>query len=750
MKTKRRPQWQARRVSRRIPGALQIAELVIGLVLFSAFGNLWAVLAGADPDVTPPSVPANLQVSGRAANEIDLSWDASTDDTAVTGYHVYRGGTLIASPTTTVYDDTNVTPSTNYSYTVSAFDAASNESAQSSPLNTTTLADTSPPSVPANVHEAASTTSSISLAWNPSADNIGTTGYNIYRNGIEIKTQTGTTFTDSGLAVYSGYNYRISAFDAAGNTSNLSNTFVGSTSPDVTPPSVPDNITEPSHTVSSVTLQWDTSTDDVGVAGYHVYRGGSLVGTVGGPNFTDTGLTVSSNYDYTISAYDAAGNESAQSAVFSARSSDDTTPPTTPTSVHVTATYDTSLDLAWNASTDDVGVVGYKIYRDGSLVGTTTSPTVTFDDTSLSPVTTYHYTVVAYDAANNNSPASTSLAATTAYDTTPPSVPGGLATTAKTDQSISLQWNASTDNVGVNGYDVYRDGTLITSTVGTSYTDSGLTVSTTYHYTVRAHDASGNNSAQSSVLPVTTLADLVAPTTPTNLMADSQTTTSVSLTWTAATDDVGVVSYNVYRGGSFIANVASPGYVDNNLRYNTSFGYAVTALDAAGNESPASSTVNTATLPDTTPPSVSLTAPSNGTTTELTFPISATASDDLDLNRVEFYVDGTLINTISSAPFSFNWNSYAVHNGSHTITAKAIDASGNYATQSVTVTITNPPPALLGDLNGDHKVNIYDLSILLSHWGKSGAGDFNNNGKVDIFDLSVLLSHYGQNNSNYN
>jgi hypothetical protein len=117
---------------------------------------------------------------------------------------------------------------------------------------------------------------------------------------------------------------------------------------------------------------------------------------------------------------------------------------------------------------------------------------------------------------------------------------------------------------------------------------------------------------------------------------------------------------------------------------------------------------------------------------------------------VQFYVDGSLISTIAHAPFALNWNSYAVHNGSHTISAKALDASGNFSAQSITITINNPPPPITGDLNGDHRVNILDLSTLLSHWNKSGAGDFNNNGRVDIFDLSTLLSHYGQDNSNYN
>ena len=725
----------------------QVLELVVGIVVLTAGQSLWAVLAGADPDITPPSVPANLHITGTSASTVDLSWDASTDNVGVTGYHLYRNGTIVASPAGTSVTDTGLTPNTNYSYTVSAFDAASNESAQSAPAASTTLADTSPPSVPANLHQTGQTTSSISIAWNASSDNVGVTGYDIYRNGSLVRSQAGTTYTDTGLAVYSGYNYNIAAHDAANNGSNLSATLVASTSPDTTPPSVPDNVHKTGSTVSSITLAWDASTDDVGVTGYKVYRNGTLVGSPGGTSFTDTGLAVSSSYTYTVSAFDGATNQSAQSAPYISSSSNDTTPPTIPANVHTTSVFDTSINLAWDASTDDVGVTGYKVYRNGTLVGTTAS--TSFNNTGLQPATNYSYTVQAYDAASNTSASSAALATQTAFDTTPPSTPTNVAATAKTDTSITLGWDASTDNNVVAGYDVYRGGSLITSTVGTSYTDSGLNVNTSYSYTVRAHDASGNNSSQSSPLVTSTLTDVVPPSAPTGLASPSQTTTSVNVTWSASTDDVAVASYNVYRGATLVANVPGLSYTDTGLHYNTAYSYTVKAVDTSGNLSAASSSLPVSTLPDTTAPSVSLTAPGDGQTLQLTFPITATASDDLDLNRVEFYIDSSLVASLPSAPFGLNWNSYAVHNGAHTITAKAIDASGNSSTQSANVTINNPPPPIIGDLNGDHKVNIYDLSILLSHWNRPGAGDFNNNGRVDIFDLSVLLAHYGQDNSNY-
>ncbi|HVW23597.1 MAG TPA: Ig-like domain-containing protein [Candidatus Saccharimonadales bacterium] len=753
-KTKKRREgvWQLgwqRRGARPLLSTAHVVELVLAIIIFAAGQSLWTTFVRAAGDITPPSVPANLALTGRSATEIDISWDASTDDTAVAGYHVFRDGVQVGTVASPSYSDTALNPNTNYSYTVSAFDAVPNESSQSSALATATLADTSPPSVPTNVHQTGQTTSTITVAWNAASDNVGVTAYDIYRNGSLIRSQAGTSYTDSGLAVFATYSYTVRARDAAGNASNLSSALFASTAQDTAPPSVPDNIHETGSTVSSVSLAWNDSTDDVGVAGYHIYRNGSLIATQGGTIFTDTGLSVNSDYSYTISAFDAAANTSAQSATFSASSSTDTTPPTIPANLRLAnPVRDNAIDLTWDASTDDVAVTGYKIYRDGNLVGT--SPSASFTDSGLQPTTQYTYTVKAYDAANNNSVASAALQPTTAFDTTTPTVPTSLRTTAATDNTISLAWDAASDNIQVAGYNVYRDGHLVTSTSGTTFTDSGLSVSTHYSYTVEAYDESSNVSGQSGALDGSTIADSVAPSTPAGLSSTAQTTTSIGLTWNAATDDVAVASYNLYRDGHFVTNVSGLIYTDGGLTYNTSYNYTVESVDASGNVSTASVAFVVSTLPDTTPPTVALTAPGNGQTLQLTFPISATASDDLALKEVDFYVDGSLISSVTHAPFALNWDSYAVHNGSHTITAKAVDATGNFATQSAGITINNPQPPITGDLNGDHKVNILDLSVLLSHWNKSGAGDFNNNGRVDIFDLSVLLSHYGQDNSNYN
>ncbi|MGO4106332.1 fibronectin type III domain-containing protein [Paenibacillus sp. YAF4_2] len=185
----------------------------------------------------------------------------------------------------------------------------------------------------------------------------------------------------------------------------------------------------------------------------------------------------------------------------------DTTAPSAPTNLRVTATTSSSVTLAWNASTDNVSVTGYDIYRGTTLAGSTSNGVLTFTNNGLSASTTYSFTVKAKDAAGNSSAASTALSITTlapSVDQTAPSTPSNLRTTATTSTSVSLAWNASTDNVGVTGYDVYKGSTLALSVSGTTAIITGLSASTTYSFTVKAKDAAGNISSASSVLSVTT------------------------------------------------------------------------------------------------------------------------------------------------------------------------------------------------------------------------------------------------------
>jgi endoglucanase len=158
-------------------------------------------------------------------------------------------------------------------------------------------------------------------------------------------------------------------------------------------------------------------------------------------------------------------------------------------------------------------------------------------------------------------------------------VPTNLASPAQSSTTITLTWTASTDNVGVTGYDIYRGGTLVGSSTTTSFVNTGLMASTAYTYTVRAKDAAGNVSAASAALTVSTLAGPTAPPVPTGLSGVAASF-SITLTWNASATATG---YDVYRNGTLLASPTATSYVDQGLSASTTYTYTVRAKNAAGN-----------------------------------------------------------------------------------------------------------------------------------------------------------------------
>jgi chitodextrinase len=277
------------------------------------------------------------------------------------------------------------------------------------------------------------------------------------------------------------------------------------TAPDTTPPSVPLGLAQSGATTSTISLTWSPSTDpDSPVAGYNIYRNGTKVGTSASPGFTDMGLTLNTTYSYTVSAYDPSNNTSAQSTAIMASTSTDTTAPTVPTGLAQTGATTSTVSLSWTASTDpDSPVAGYNVFRNGTKVGTPTTPT--FTDTGLAIMTAYSYTVSAYDPSNNTSALTAPVMGSTSPDTTPPTVPTGLAQTGATTTTISLSWTASTDpDSPVGGYNIYRNTTKVGTSPTPSFTDTGLTPGTTYSYTVSAYDIYTNTSAQTGAVNAAT------------------------------------------------------------------------------------------------------------------------------------------------------------------------------------------------------------------------------------------------------
>jgi chitodextrinase len=142
-----------------------------------------------------------------------------------------------------------------------------------------------------------------------------------------------------------------------------------------------------------------------------------------------------------------------------------------------------------------------------------------------------------------------------------------------------------------------RNSALATTVTSTSWTDNGLNASTTYSYQVFAIDAAGNQSPGSNIASATTssASDTQAPTAPLNLEVTGIDSRSVSLAWTASTDNVGVASYRIYRDGKQVASVTGTLFTDTGLSSGKTYTYYVTAVDAAGNQSPASNQVSATT-----------------------------------------------------------------------------------------------------------------------------------------------------------
>jgi chitodextrinase len=176
----------------------------------------------------------------------------------------------------------------------------------------------------------------------------------------------------------------------------------------------------------------------------------------------------------------------------------DTQAPTPISNLGATATHD-AVTLNWTEATDNVAIDHYVIVRDSTQIATTS--TTSFRDESVSANTDYVYQVIAIDDAGNRS-TSTSLSVSVPQvngpDTEAPSAVSNLSATP-TYHSVSLTWTAATDNVGIDHYQITRDGSPITTTTSTAYIDSTVSESTDYTYHVIAFDAAGNNTSSNAL-----------------------------------------------------------------------------------------------------------------------------------------------------------------------------------------------------------------------------------------------------------
>jgi chitodextrinase len=343
---------------------------------------------------------------------VTIGWSASSDNVGVSGYDLLRNGSTAGTTSATKSTFGSLSCGTSYTFGVDAYDAAGNRSTVSTIVaSTSACPDTQPPTTPAGLLVTGATTTSISITWNASFDNVSVAGYDLYQGSSLVGTSSAfTVYTFTGLSCGTSYTLGVDAFDAAANKSTKA-TVIASTSvcPDTTAPSTPTGLGATSATQTSMTLSWGASTDNVGVTGYGVYRNSVLAGSPTTTGYTLTGLTCGTNYTLAVDAVDAAGNRSGKDSTTAKTSAcPDTTAPSTPTGLVITSAGQTSITVGWAASTDNVGVTGYRVFQNGSEVGTSFSTSYVFG--GLACGASYTLGVAAVDGAGNISGTASLLA----------------------------------------------------------------------------------------------------------------------------------------------------------------------------------------------------------------------------------------------------------------------------------------------------------------------------------------------------
>ncbi|ASR46194.1 hypothetical protein B4V02_05565 [Paenibacillus kribbensis] len=571
----------------------------------------------------------NLQITEKTDQKMVLTWDKIANAET---YVLKRNNSILYQGADSTFTDTGLSPFTDYTYTL----IARNSNGETNEAKIIDKTNKSVLPTPANIATTA-TNSSITLDWD---DVAGATTYELKRDGVSIYSGSESQLTDNtGLAAATTYTYTLVAKSSVGESSPAS-VQVKTADP---APATPANLTGTA-TTTGIKLSWNAADN---AESYELKRDGQEVYTGSDLTYTDTGLTSSTNYTYTLVAKNGSGESSPASV--QVKTADpmpadptptDPTPttpapatPATPTNLTGTATA-TSIMLSWNAADS---AESYELQRDGQVVYTGSE--LTYTDSGLTASTSYTYTLVAKNGTGESSPASlqvktadpmpadptpTDPMPTDPTPTTPapatPATPTGTATTT----SIKLSWNAA-DNA--ESYELKRDGQVVYSGNDLTYTDTGLTASTSYTYTLVAKNGTGESSPVSVQVktadPAPQSRRHPSPATPTNLTGTA-TTTSIKLSWNAADN---AENYELKRDGQLVYSGNELTYTDTGLTSSTSYTYTLVAKNGTRESSPASVQVKTAdpapTTPSTTPsPSIPVrplpTAPINfvGTSNE--------------------------------------------------------------------------------------------------------------------------------------
>jgi hypothetical protein len=705
---------------------------------------------GAPADTTAPTVSIQQPTNGATVSGTSVTVAATaSDNLGVAGVQFRLDGVnLAAEDTTAPYSISwNSTTALNGSHALTAVarDASGNTTTSTAVTVTTSNVDVNPPVI-SNVGASEIQTTAATIGWttNEPADSQVEYGLTTaYGSSTTLNTGkiTSHAVPVNGLTAGTLYNFRVKSRDAAGNLATSANgTFTTTVTADTVAPSV--TLTAPADgaTVSGTVQVTATASDNVGVAGVQFKQGATNIGAEDTTSpysvSWNTSALPNGSYILTAVARDVAGNTKTSTPVTVQVTTGGQPSPAVAAYGFNEGTGTTTVDASGNNNTATISNPSWTSGKNGqglAFNGLNTAVTIPDTNNSLDVGT---LTVEAWIFKTGASVEYRSIigrqSGTSYFDSwilfydnvsftdaykfcaldcvTGPSSTGDVNTwvhVAATEDSTTTK--------------LYRNGVLVASStphsgsiapentnicIGSGANDASLACNTEF-VSARIDDVRIYGRALTAAeiqtdmnTPVGTTADTTPPTVSVTGPANGATVSGSSVSVTAnASDNVGVVGVQFKVDGTNVGaeDTTSPYAISWNTTTVANGSHAVTAVarDAAGN-STTSTTVSVTVNNDTTVPSVSLTAPSNGASVSGTVQLTASASDNVGVVGVQFKQGTTNIDAEdTTAPYSASWDTTAVANGSYSLAAVARDAAGNTTTSSVvTVTVSNADTTL--------------------------------------------------------
>ncbi|PTL81261.1 Ig-like domain-containing protein [Vitiosangium sp. GDMCC 1.1324] len=742
---------------------------------------------GTEVDNTPPSVSLTAPAAGATLKGIVTLSASAFDNFGVARVDFYDGSTLLGSSSSTPYTfswDTRSVLNGAHALSAIAFDTSGLSAASASTVDVTVDNDKSPPSVALTAPASGATVSGTVTLSATASDNVGVTKVEFYDGATLLGYDASSPYSfswDSRIGPNGPRSLTARALDAAGNSATSAAVSVTANN-DFTPPSV--SLTSPSEgSIISGTFTFSaTASDDRAVSRVEFLFGSSVIcSSISAPYSCSFNSRNTTNGPRTLSAraIDSSGNTSLSSPVNVVFDNDLTAPSTSITSPTAGSIL-SGIVLIEASANDDRGTVSkVDFYLGATLLGSDTSAPFSFSwNTSSLTSGAYTLKTIAYDPSGNSANSATVSVTviqpgTAEYDATlgvprctqvayrcdtttlvkgranlgpEPHQPNTLGGSCSDGTSGTFHNSPSIDQIVISrvdgtpfapGKEVKVDVTLWAVSTSTERLDlfyaadanapswtylttltppgTGTRVlSTTYLLpsgslqAVRAVYRSGGSASSCTVdtlndhddlvFPVGTDADTTPPSVSLTAPASGATLKGIVTLSATASDNFGVARVDFYDGSTLLGSDSSAPYslsLDTHSIPNGAHTLSAIAFDAAGRS--ATSAVAVTFSNDQSPPSVTLTAPASGATVSGTVTLSATASDDVGVTKVEFYDGATLLGYDASSPYSFSWDSRTSPNGLRSLTARALDAAGNITTSAaVSVTTNNDltPPSV--------------------------------------------------------